>query len=301
MATALDLYQPFDAGAGANVTEDNWRKMARFWAGTGAIRGEDNDFLAYGDSSGKQVKVKTGKCFVRGHYGENTSEKTLAIADNASGNPRIDRVVLRADFTNNRIELAILQGTPAGSPTAPAVTQNSSIWETSLAQVAVANGFSTITAANVTDERDLVWPASVNRTLFARKTADESVTSSTTVQDDDHLFVQLEANSVYQFEMVLLPQGATGDFKFQFSSPSGATVFGSYLGYDAALTALAANYWDGTAVGVGAGVTTPTTARGTIITGANAGRLKLQWAQNTSSGSATTLLTNSHLSLRKVV
>jgi hypothetical protein len=59
-----------------------------------------------------QVKVKTGKGMIRGHYGETTVEKTLPIAANASGNPRIDRVVLRGDFVNNRIEVDIIQGTP---------------------------------------------------------------------------------------------------------------------------------------------------------------------------------------------
>ncbi|MES2405559.1 MAG: hypothetical protein V4567_14660, partial [Pseudomonadota bacterium] len=50
-------------------------------------------------------------------------------------NPRIDRVVLRADFVNNNIVLDVLQGTPAVSPAAPALTQNTSIWEISLAQM----------------------------------------------------------------------------------------------------------------------------------------------------------------------
>lgn len=157
MPTSLDLYLPFDAGAGANVTEDNWRKMARHWLGSGVLSNEDNELQVYGDSSGMQVKVKIGKGMIRGHYGETTVEKILPIAANASGNPRIDRVVLRGDFVNNRLEVDIIQGTPAASPAAPAVTQNTSIWEQSLAQVAVANGAVTIAAGNVTDERDAIW------------------------------------------------------------------------------------------------------------------------------------------------
>lgn len=157
MATALDLYQPFDAGAGANVTEDNFRKQFRHYLETGVLSGEDNELQMYGDSSGRQFKIKTGKCIVRSHYGENATEKTLATDVNTSGNPRIDRGILRADFTNNRIELDVLKGTPAGSPAPPAVTQNSSIWEVPLGQVLLANGYSTIAAGDVTDERDALW------------------------------------------------------------------------------------------------------------------------------------------------
>jgi hypothetical protein len=46
MPTSLDLYLPFDAGAGANVTEDNWRKMARHWLGSGVLSNEDNELQA---------------------------------------------------------------------------------------------------------------------------------------------------------------------------------------------------------------------------------------------------------------
>lgn len=162
MATTLDTYLPFDAGAGANVTEDQWRAMALHFLGSGPLRGEDNEMAPYGDSSGMQVKVKTGKAFVRGHYGENTSEKILPIAavgGIAGGQSRLDRVVLRADFVNNRIELDVVAGTPAatGTQVAPALVQSSSMWEISLGTVGpLTNATVTIAAGTVTDGRVLV-------------------------------------------------------------------------------------------------------------------------------------------------
>lgn len=152
-------YWPFDAGAGSSITEDQWRKMARHWLATGILECEDNEAEAYGDSSGMQVKVGTGKAWIRGHYRESDAEETLSISAADPADDRIDRVILRADFTANTIALAILEGTPAGAPTAPSLTQSSSRWEITLAQVAVGAGVSTIAAANVTDERTFI-PAS---------------------------------------------------------------------------------------------------------------------------------------------
>lgn len=154
-AVTLDVYLPFDSGAGASVSEAGWREMMKHMLGSasGVIRGFGNDFATIGDSSGMQVKTNTGECFMRGHYGSNASQETLSIASNGSGNPRIDIVVLRVHFANNNIVIDVVQGTPAASPTAPNVTQNTTMWETKLADVAVAAGAVTITAANVTDRR----------------------------------------------------------------------------------------------------------------------------------------------------
>lgn len=154
--TALDSYFPFDAGNGANITEDQWRKMARFWLPTGPISDEDNELEVFADSTGMQVKVRTGKAWIRGHYGESTAEKTLSVAAADGSNDRIDRAVLRADFTANTITLVVLEGTPATTPAAPSLMQSASRWEISLAQVAVGTSVSTIDAGDVTDERTLI-------------------------------------------------------------------------------------------------------------------------------------------------
>jgi hypothetical protein len=100
-----------------------------------------------------QVKVPTGQVWIEGHWGAITSTKTVPLTTAHATLGRLDRVVARADFVNNRIELDVLAGTPNASPTLPSLTQNSSIWEISLAQVAVAAATGTIAAGNVTDKR----------------------------------------------------------------------------------------------------------------------------------------------------
>lgn len=149
----LDSYFPFDSGSGSNVTENQWSEFMRHVMGDGVIRNELNSFAVFGDSTGMQVKVPSGKAWIKGHYGSNTSQVTVPIAAADPTNPRIDRVVLRLDWTANTISLEVLQGTPAGSPSAPSLTRTATRWELSLARVAVAAAASTISAGNVTDER----------------------------------------------------------------------------------------------------------------------------------------------------
>lgn len=154
MAVAFDAYAPFDSGAGANVTEDTWRKMMK-WAGhaTGVLRGQDNALATTGDSSGMQVKVATGQVWIEGHWGQCTSIKTVPLTSAHATLARKDYIVARADFVNNRIELDALTGTPNASPVVPTVTRNSSVYEVVLAEVAVAAAASTISSGNVTDRR----------------------------------------------------------------------------------------------------------------------------------------------------
>lgn len=148
MATSLDSYAPYDAGPGSNVTEDGWRQFARHFRGDGVIRNIGSELRPFGDSSGLQVKVPSGECWIRGQWGASTATKTLAIATAHATLTRLDLVILRNDFVNNRIELDVLTGT-AGSGTYAALTQNSVKWEIQLAQVTVGAAASTITSGNV--------------------------------------------------------------------------------------------------------------------------------------------------------
>jgi hypothetical protein len=150
MSTALDFYAPYDAGAGGNATEAGWRTIMRRVLATGVLAGVLNNFEVYADSTGLQVKVKSGECWIVGHLGQSTSEKILAVASNSSGSTRGDRVVLRNHFGDNRIVLDILTGVSATPPT---VTQDTSMWEISLATISVPNADASIDAAQVTDAR----------------------------------------------------------------------------------------------------------------------------------------------------
>lgn len=133
------------------ATTDQWGAMAKHWLGTGVVFGEMNNMEVYADSTGMQVKARSGVAWIQGHYYQSDTLEIIPIASADSNNPRIDRVVLRKDA--NGILLAVLQGVPAVSPTAPTLTQNSARWEIPLVQVLVDANVQTIAANKVTDER----------------------------------------------------------------------------------------------------------------------------------------------------
>lgn len=146
-------YFPFSSGAGADVTEEKWQAMAKHWLGTGVLRGIYNELLVYADSTGLQIKVQSGAAWIQGHYFQSDAEEVLSVGIADVSNPRMDRVVVRVDWIAKTIQLAVLQGTPAASPVAPNLTQNSSRWEIELAQVTVDANAVTIASTKINDTR----------------------------------------------------------------------------------------------------------------------------------------------------
>ncbi|GAA0705427.1 hypothetical protein GCM10010193_70630 [Kitasatospora atroaurantiaca] len=158
----------------------------------------------------------------------------------------------------------------------------------------------------------------VGQVLFARKTADESVTSSTTLQDDNHLTVAVAANAVYEFELMLMAQTANsdvaGDIKVGFTFPSAATLHFTGTGpNNADLSGATSSNSNGewiarngatsgsTTIPYGmSGIAIGVLLKGLLITGANAGNLQLQWAQNASDPDALTMLTGSWMRADRV-
>lgn len=152
MATDFDIYRMFDSGAGSTNLEDDWRQIARGFHRNGVDMSYANKLLVYGDSSGRQVKVPTGRVWVDGFYGELTGEKTLAVTTNTSGSTRYDWVVARLNPTDNKVQLDVLVGTT--NQDTPALTQSATgIYEIALARLTLTNNYTTIAAADVLDTR----------------------------------------------------------------------------------------------------------------------------------------------------
>lgn len=109
--------------------------------------------------NGKSVAVQPGKIVIHGRLMVTDADETLTIADNTSGNPRIDTIVAECDWAAQTITLKVVQGTPGASPTPPTLTQNAGVlWQEPLAQVSVADAFSTITNTDIEDWRQIVIP-----------------------------------------------------------------------------------------------------------------------------------------------
>lgn len=163
MSVTLDQYAPFDSGAGSNVTEDGWRAMMRRLCRSGVIRDVANSTQVYADSTGMQVKVKTGEMWAEGHWGLISTEKIVTIAAAHATLARLDLIVWRIDYVNNRIEVDAVTGTAGATPVAPNLTRNSSIHECPLAIVSVPAADTGIDAAQVIDAR--MWGGPPTGTL----------------------------------------------------------------------------------------------------------------------------------------
>ena len=88
--------------------------------------------------TGLAVDVPAGQAMVRGHYYINDATESLALATADATNDRLDTVVLKLDPGANSIILAVKTGTPAGSPSAPALVQtDAGVFELPLANVLV--------------------------------------------------------------------------------------------------------------------------------------------------------------------
>lgn len=103
--------------------------------------------------SGMAVSIAIGSAWINGYRYENTEalSKTLPTANGSF--PRIDRIVIRWSLLNRNILSAVLTGTAAATPSAPALTRNSNVYELCLAEVLVPQAAASITAGNITDTR----------------------------------------------------------------------------------------------------------------------------------------------------
>jgi len=147
---------------------------------------------------------------------------------------------------------------------------------------------------------DPQWASVSGLATIVRKTADETVNNSVTLQNDDHLFFPVGANEVWEFYACIKHYaGATPDIMFKWTVPTGGTLNGFYAG----------------TIGVLATATTPITPLdlttqvpvngagaekwflywGLYVGGANAGNVQFQWAQATATAEDTIVYANSYI------
>lgn len=134
----------------------------------------------------------------------------------------------------------------------------------------------------------------VGASSIAAKTAIQNVTSNTTLANDADLGLPIGANMLYELDGVLLSSStsSTPGIKIAFSVPASATLNVAVTGSSTPVT-FATNMLRASAVSssftVTANVINPLFFRGTVQTAGTAGSIILQWAQNVSNATATSL------------
>jgi len=120
------------------------------------VAGFPNDTALQVTAPGGTMTVTTaaGFAIVRGFMYSSDAVVTNTISTSSS-NPRIDLIILRLDPSANTIVQAVLTGTPAASPSAPALTQTTTgIYEIEIGRVRVPALATSIASGNVTDTRN---------------------------------------------------------------------------------------------------------------------------------------------------
>ena len=136
----------------------NAETMSKYFSGIisrGILQNYADKFQVFA-SSGFTVQVSTGKAyFTNGQWVENAAIISLTLEPSSVSLSRIDRIVLRKDTSleTRNVSVVIKQGTPASSPTAPALESSEFVEELSLCQILIGPNVTSITQTNITDER----------------------------------------------------------------------------------------------------------------------------------------------------
>lgn len=155
-----------------------------FVTSTGGVVGASDYLVQAQGTPNNTVQIAPGRAYVPTSDGKMMystyldTSTNVTIASNSSGNARIDSIVLYIDLSaspdstaSNVAKFYDVQGTPAGSPTAPNSSQILSAIGSSnpyivLANIAVANGFTSINSGNITDARATATIGGSGDTVF---------------------------------------------------------------------------------------------------------------------------------------
>ncbi|WP_454051462.1 hypothetical protein [Cellulomonas sp. Marseille-Q8402] len=138
----------------ADTSETQYSYLAREFLDPGVAGAPgDTSLRVSAGTAGLTLSVAAGRAFARGYMLAVTGTETLTLAAAHASLTRVDRVVVRFDPTVNAGTVTVLPGTPgAGTAVLPTVS-DTGVFDVALASVTVAAGQTTVSAADVTDER----------------------------------------------------------------------------------------------------------------------------------------------------
>lgn len=141
---------------------------------------------------------------------------------------------------------------------------------------------------------------------IAYKTATQSVVSSTTPVNDNHLALAVAANTTYRVELYMNTSSglSVGDLSWKLTGPTAAVLNMFVAGGDTTAGAstgpLSIQNLVLNSLASGTARYSPTWAVGTLVTSATAGTLQLLWAQNVSDTTATLMNVGSYMYLTRL-
>lgn len=133
---ATDISEAFDIGITTGLKADN----------------ADNYKIV--PNVNMQVKMLPGGAIIFGNYSKDPDEELINLDPAHAELNRIDRIVLRYDKFERSIKSAVIKGTAALTPTAPAALRTNEQFDLVLADVYIGKAVTSISADNITDMRE---------------------------------------------------------------------------------------------------------------------------------------------------
>ncbi len=142
---------------------------------TNGILGINSTNLQVTADENMSIKIKPGYAMIDGYNLEVVGEDVPITIEDADGvYNRIDRIVLRLDYVNRKMQLKCLAGEPTENPVAPEkVRTDGTTYDLSLATISVEAGVTEITQVDITDHRY------INAECGKIRLADEDMTFDT--------------------------------------------------------------------------------------------------------------------------
>jgi len=135
---------------------------------------------------------------------------------------------------------------------------------------------------------------------IARKAASQTNNDAILINADD-LLIFVAANEVWAFEVGLIYNAhADRDMKVDFTSPSGSTVYATFVGENASDVIEVQSVPVASTIKLSGGSTRLVTIKGVIANGASPGNLQLRFAMNTSGTYSATIYANSYIIARRL-
>ena len=271
----------YEAGDG----QEYWHDTDAEQVGNQQINGIIGGCALTYDASDLTVDLAAGTALINGVIKQISAASNVVTLSADSVSPRWSVIGLNSSGTG-----VLVSGTAAATPSKP-----------ELGTIVVPLAVLYITAGetianNISIKFDRRIPI---RTFAIRKTADETVNNSATLQNDDDFYFYMDASQSWNVDLQLaMNSGATPDFKAAWTVQSGGSAVGTKTlaagtrSWVADFTS--AEAWDGT------GAASAIAMNLNLVNSTTAGLFRLQWAQNTQDASDSKLLINSVMVARRV-
>lgn len=131
---------------------DDFTGYFRDFYSNGIMGDNTQNFQAY-FTMGMYVNIKHGTAYIDGHFFKPTTDTPLKLASCDTEYSRIDIVVIRCDYIENKVYLKVITGEPSANPQMPSFKRDTEAYDLVLCSIFVDANITAISQSDITDLR----------------------------------------------------------------------------------------------------------------------------------------------------